>query len=79
MGGEGPLSATFNPVTSSQYHRHRTESLLDLMKKHKSLSGKIVDYCWRDGFQQRAMPQDVDAVGSRAAEVRTVVTWVGSG
>jgi hypothetical protein len=45
-----------DPVTSTRYHRHRMESLLSTMKKYPSISGQIVDFFWRDEFQQRGTP-----------------------
>jgi hypothetical protein len=50
------------PVTSLRYHRHRMEALLTTMKRHSCISGKIVDYFWRDEFQQRGTPHTHMAV-----------------
>jgi hypothetical protein len=58
-----------DPVTSSRYHQHRMESLLAIMKKYHSLSGEIVDYFWRDEFQQRGTPHTHMAVYIKDAPI----------
>jgi hypothetical protein len=58
-----------DPVTSFRYHRHRLESLLVAMKKHQTLSGEIVDYFWRDEFQQRGTPHTHMAVYVKDAPI----------
>jgi hypothetical protein len=45
-----------DPVTSSRYHRHRMEALLSVMRKNPCVSGQILDYFWRDEFQQCGTP-----------------------
>jgi hypothetical protein len=51
-----------DPVTSSRYHRHWMESLLSVMLKYPCVTGQIVDYFWRDEFQQRGTPHTHMAV-----------------
>jgi hypothetical protein len=58
-----------DPVTSSRYHRHRMEALLAAMKKYHALSGEIVDYFWRDEFQQRGTPHTHMAVYIKDAPI----------
>jgi hypothetical protein len=57
------------PVTSSRYHQHRMEALLSAMKRQSCISGKIVDYFWRDEFQQRGTPHTHMAVYVKNAPV----------
>jgi hypothetical protein len=58
-----------DPITSVRYHRHRMEALLTLIKKHDCISGKIVDYFWRDEFQQRGTPHTHMAVYVQGAPI----------
>jgi hypothetical protein len=58
-----------DPVTSSRYHRHRMKALLAAMKKYHALSGEIVDYFWRDEFQQRGTPHTHIAVYIKDAPI----------